>query len=259
LDQKLTPIRLRSQPLYLQTIEALHDLLERQVFRPGDALPREDVLAKQLGISRLTLREALGYLESDGIIERRRGVGTFVTEPTRSHIWGGLERLESVRSLARVAGMDAESVNRQFTTIQATPDWADKLAVAAGSELARVSVIQAIGGVRIGLFDSVIPTGYVVLEDLQGHCGTLLEYLLQRGDVFPCTTRTEIYAINADERLSALLGSRLDQSLLHLVETYYTGEGQPIALSLNYFLTDHFNFYINRRVVGRPRRIETSP
>ncbi len=74
----------------------------------------------------------------------------------------------------------------------------------------------------------------------------------------PSTARSEIYAIHADERLSALLGIRLDKSLLHLVETYYTGEGQPIALSLNHFLTDRSNFYINGRVLGRPRRIESS-
>ena len=96
------------------------------------------------------------------------------------------------------------------------------------------------------------------MEDLQRHLGTLLDYLLQRGDVSPSTTRSEIYATNADERPSALLGIRLDQSLLHLVETYSTGEGQPIALSLHGFLTEHLYFHVNRRAVGRPRSSSTT-
>ncbi len=76
MDEKWTPTRLRSRPLCLQAIKALHHLVERQVFHPGDALPPEDMLAKQLSILRLTLREPLGYLENDGIVNRRRGVRT---------------------------------------------------------------------------------------------------------------------------------------------------------------------------------------
>ncbi len=254
MDQKPGPTRLRSQPLYLQAIAALQDLLERQVYVPGDALPPEEMLAGQLGISRLTLREALGYLENDGTIERRRGVGTFVAQHNRSHLWGGLERLESVRSLAKIAGLGAESTRRQFTTVEATPDWAGKLGVAGGCELARISVIKVTGNVTIGYFDALIPTTCVNLEDLRSHDGTLLEYLLERGHMVPAMTRSEIYAVNADDRLSALLEVRRDQALLHLVETYYTSDGEAIALSLNYFLTDQFNFYINRRVIGPPRR-----
>ena len=244
---------MRSQPLYLQAIAAVQDLLEKQVYAPGDALPPEEALANQLGISRLTLREALGYLENDGAIERRRGVGTFVAQPRRTHFWGGLERLESVHSLAKIAGLDAGSADRQFARVEATADWAAKLEVAPGCELARVSVIKATGGVTIGYFDALIPAAYVDLDDLKAHGGTLLEYLLERGRVVPAMTRSEIYAVDADGRLSSLLGVRPDQALLHLVETYFTAEGQAVALSLNYFLTDHFNFYINRRVVRRPQ------
>ena len=229
MDRKPGPTRLRSQPLYLQAIAALQDLLERQVYVPGDALPPEEVLARQLGISRLTLREALGYLENDGAIERRRGVGTFVAQHNRAHLWGGLERLESVRSLAKIAGLGAESTRRQVSTVLATPDWAGKLGVAADCELARVSVIKASGGVTIGYFDALIPATAVDLDDLQhGHDGTLLEYLLERGHVVPTVTRSEIYAIDADERLCSLLEVRLDQALLHLVETYFTADGEPI-------------------------------
>ena len=56
----------------LELIETLH---------VGDAIPPERVLSIKLGVSRLTLRAALGELVREGLLTRRRGAGTFVAEP----------------------------------------------------------------------------------------------------------------------------------------------------------------------------------
>ena len=55
------------------------------VFQPGDKLPNEPALAEELGVSRTTLREALRILSTRGLVEVRRGVGTFVTESRSVH------------------------------------------------------------------------------------------------------------------------------------------------------------------------------
>jgi len=85
------------RPLYVQAIDALTNMIETGQLKTGAQLPPEDELAKRLGISRSTLREALGHLESHGLIARRQGIGTFVSIPTGPGFFGGLQRLEPFR------------------------------------------------------------------------------------------------------------------------------------------------------------------
>jgi GntR family transcriptional regulator len=67
-------------PLHRQLFLVLHDEIDRGVLAPGDALPTEQTLCDQFGVSRITVRRALADLAEQGYIERRHGVGSFVRE-----------------------------------------------------------------------------------------------------------------------------------------------------------------------------------
>lgn len=69
-------------PLHRQLFLVLHDEIDRGVLAPGDALPTEQTLCDQFGVSRITVRRALADLADQGYIERRQGVGSFVREHT---------------------------------------------------------------------------------------------------------------------------------------------------------------------------------
>jgi GntR family transcriptional regulator len=64
--------------LHRQLYLVLHDEIDRGVLAPGDALPTEQTLCDQFGVSRITVRRALADLADQGYIERRHGVGSFV-------------------------------------------------------------------------------------------------------------------------------------------------------------------------------------
>jgi DNA-binding GntR family transcriptional regulator len=68
----------KRRPLYQRTAEALSEILES--VEPGTYLPSEPKLARSLGVSRATLREAMRIFERRGMIVRRQGVGTYVTQ-----------------------------------------------------------------------------------------------------------------------------------------------------------------------------------
>jgi len=68
-------------PLHRQLYLVLHDEIVRGALNQGDALPTEQTLCDQFGVSRITVRRALADLASAGLIERRHGVGSFVLEP----------------------------------------------------------------------------------------------------------------------------------------------------------------------------------
>ena len=67
-------------PLHRQLFMVLHDEIDRGVIAPGEALPTEQTLCDQFGVSRITVRRALADLADQGYIERRHGVGSFVRE-----------------------------------------------------------------------------------------------------------------------------------------------------------------------------------
>jgi GntR family transcriptional regulator len=246
--------KINNQPLYLQAIDAVKALIEEGPMGPGDMLPPENLLAKQLGVSRLTLREALGYLEVDGIIERKRGIGTFINKPSGTHVAGGLERLETLRNLAKIAGKKVDTVAREVGLVQANSEWASKLEVPEGTELVHAYTTQAVDGCKVAYFEALCPTSLLDLDDLRNSEGTLLEYLIEQGLHIPVRTHSRVFAVNANQRISQALGVAESMAVLHLFEIYYLANDRPIVLTYNYFITDCFNFYISRRVAGRPIR-----
>jgi GntR family transcriptional regulator len=78
-------------PLHRQLFLVLHDEIARGALAPGDALPTEQTLCDQFGVSRITVRRALADLADAGLIERRQGVGSFVRDqtPSRRSAGGG--------------------------------------------------------------------------------------------------------------------------------------------------------------------------
>jgi len=81
-----------TQRLYEQVAGQVTDLVARGEFKPGDRLPPERDLAKVLGVSRPTVREAMIALEIAGLVEVRVGAGTFITD--RAAAGNGAHRLD---------------------------------------------------------------------------------------------------------------------------------------------------------------------
>ena len=72
--------------LHQQVAESLRELIVAGKLRRGDALPPERELAKQFGVSRATVREALRVLQLWGLVEARQGGGNYVSLPSLDHI-----------------------------------------------------------------------------------------------------------------------------------------------------------------------------
>lgn len=76
---------LESMPKYVQIKESFAEKIATGQLKPGDKIPSERELAHQFGVSRMTVREALTLLTSDGQLERIQGSGTYVAQPKLEH------------------------------------------------------------------------------------------------------------------------------------------------------------------------------
>lgn len=122
------------QRLYRQIAEQLRSLMTAGEFKPGSRLPAERDLAKQLGVSRPSVREALIALEVEGWVEVRTGSGVYVLEragrmngndrkipPSE---WGPLELIRARRVIeGEIASLAATQAKRKH--IQAIRDAID--------------------------------------------------------------------------------------------------------------------------------------
>lgn len=74
----MIPVRGADVPLYVQVKNYIRERIEAGEFKPHEALPGERVLVSRLGLSRTTVRQAIGDLVAEGVLYRRHGKGTFV-------------------------------------------------------------------------------------------------------------------------------------------------------------------------------------
>lgn len=251
------PIRVKNdpRPLYTQTIEAVTNLILEGGFKSGDQLPKENVLANQLGVSRSTLRVALGYLETYGMISRRPGVGTFVASPVSRRSEEGylssLDRLETLNIIAERAGVDRKFKYRNVESVVAKSDIAWNLGVDEGTALVRVEVVETIENKTAALFNTLILGHLVNLDSLKKFNDDVIAYLAMDVEQAPTHTRSEISAVRANREVAEKLDVSVDDPLLYLDETFFTKDGKCVAVSKNHFVSGVFHFYLIRRVIVR--------
>lgn len=215
---------------------------------PGERLPAEPDLAKQLGVSRATLREAMRSFEGQGLIRRRQGVGTFVVgQPAIFE--SGLEVLESIESLAHRIGLDVTMGDLIINNTCANTDQAQALAIPLETDLVQVSRVIQIGNRPVAYLVDSLPNDVLSLEDLkQGFNGSVLDLLLRRGQPGLSRSVAEIRAVAAAPEIARSLEIQRGDVLLEFVARLYTFEERVIDYSLSYFLPGHFRFHVVRRV-----------
>jgi len=234
------------RPLYMQAIDAITEMIDSDELKTGSQLPPEEEFAAQLGISRSTLREALGHLETRGYIARRQGVGTFVTTRSAPGFFGGLQRLEPFSKLAAAAGVNHSQVESNVSIVETDQQLAVLLDIKPGRKLVRVQTIEAIDDVRCVYFDDY----FIYKEGLDQELDqqqSVLTYMFDLCCPPLSHTRSEIFAIEADQDVASKLEIDPGKPVFHLKETYFDTDGGIIGGGLMYFVTDRFRFYITRR------------
>jgi GntR family transcriptional regulator len=215
---------------------------------PGERLLSEPRLAKQLGVSRATLREAMRAFEGQGIIRRKQGVGTFVI--SRTHvIESGLEVLESIETISKrielPVSMGALTIN--YST--ADEEQALIFGIPEKTPLVRVErVILAEDRPVAFLIDLVVNDILLPSELQQGFTGSVLDFLLRRGTPKLAHSVAELQAVAASSEIARSLEIQRGDALLYLSGKLFAEDGRMIDLSSSYFLPGYFRFQVVRRV-----------
>ena len=124
-----------------EAAEKLRDIIRSGTLSPGDKLPTEPRLARELSVSRATLRDALSLLEREGFLERKHGSGTFV-KSLKPEVLLHLEMKRSVTELIASKGLIPGTKSLKLKNITATPEIATKLQLAPRSPIIRIERVR---------------------------------------------------------------------------------------------------------------------
>jgi GntR family transcriptional regulator len=235
---------LKSQKLF-DALAALIGKLET-----GDRLPSEPQLARQLQVSRATLREAMRTFESQGLIHRRQGAGTYVARPTQV-IEYGLEVLESLDTLAQRIGLALSVEQVTVDTRPAAEVEKARLTLPDGAEVCAVSRVILADNQPAAFLVDILPVHLLdpALLDEEFN-GSVLDILLRKGSgsSAPEISRSDISAVTAPLDIARALHIQRGDVLLCFEALLYDRSGRPMDYSLSYFLPGHFRFHVVRRV-----------
>ena len=236
----------RQQP-FDRAREALLALIAKGGYRPGDQLPPEPELARQLGVSRATLRELLRTLEVQGVVLRRRGVGTFVNTPPIT-VESGLEVLESLEDVMRRRGKEVQTQDLRIVEEPALPKAASRLGIPVGTPLVIITRTRMVDNIPVAWMMDALPATIMSLEEVQAHfTGSLLETMRQWGHLQIAYAYTHVLAVDADEELATALRVPVGKSLLFLEQVLHNTDNQPMAYGRHYFVPGLVRFHVVRR------------
>jgi GntR family transcriptional regulator len=214
----------------------------------GERLPSEPELAKRLGVSRATLREAMRSFEAQGLIRRRQGLGTFVVSQA-GVLDSGLEILESIDTLAARIKLTTTLGNLTINQRAADAVQAQALNVEPGAALLEVERVILAEERPVAYLVDVLPETVLHPSELaQGFTGSVLDYLIMRGQPVLAYSKTEIKAVAATHDVARSLQIQRGDVLLLFVAYLHSTMGQVIDYSFSYFLPGYFRFHVVRSI-----------
>ena len=222
----------RKPPLY-QTVEAdLRARIEAREFSPGEALPTEEALCAVYAVSRITVRRALDSLALHGLIRRKRGAGSFVSEPRRDGV-RSVRLTGSLDEFLATAGalhLDVRSLDEAPADAEAAAD----LGIGLGETVVWMDLVSSLAEGPVLHLDIFFPLAVGRLIDREDvEAGVPIARLVERktGERV-VSARQVILPALADERAAAALTIAPGTPVLRLRRVYLSADGQPLELAV---------------------------
>lgn len=224
-----------SLPLYRSLAEELSRMIASGALRPGAQLPPERRLAEKHGVSRVTVRHAIEQLAREGLVEQKRGSGTYVTQ----RVSQPLSILTSFSEDVAARGMVAHSrlISRGVGT--ATPEEVISLGLAPGHRVSRIVRLRSADGQPLALESSTVVQD--ALPDPETVGDSLYAAMDEKG-LRPVRAVQRLSAVPLAPALAEMLETEEGAPGLLIVRIGYSGDGRPVEYTRSTFRGDRWDF-----------------
>lgn len=211
--------------------------IQSGVFAHASRLPPENDLADRFGVSRNMMRECLTQLEREGMVNRRRGVGTLINR----RIVGAHTRLDLVASLDSTleqAGYKPSVAALEISQVGAEGEMAENLELRPGAPVLKVERLTLASGTP-----AVYITDYVPMASLPKHRFTKRDFMPNIFTFLKKQVNSEVYlnlaelrALPAPKKVADSLHVPEGAPLLFLGEVGFSFDGMPLLYSEEYLM-----------------------
>jgi GntR family transcriptional regulator len=234
--------RRNGMPAYQKIQRAIRQRIEAKQLKPGDAVSSERELARIHDVSLMTARHALASLEREGVVERRRGAGTFVAPPRIQ-----FNKLMSYTEQMASRGLTPSSRVINAKIVEDEPEIAARLGLGAASRMVKIERVRLTADEPFAM-----ETCYLPAADFAG----LVDAPLTRGSLFAALEHDygielayadeEVDATVAEGRVAQLLNLRAGAPLLRIRQVIYSAKTQPVIYVIGVYRSERHSLFIRR-------------
>jgi GntR family transcriptional regulator len=239
------------RPAHVRIEEWLERLISSSQLKLEDRLPSEVDMAGALGVSRMTLRQALNGLESKGLLVRKRGRwgGSFVARPRFDYELSGLpgftEQMRRSNALAGARVIEAATINPE-------PEVREALRLLRRQKVHRIVRVRSANREPVAVEVNSYPAA--LFPDLLSGPLTGSLYALLREAGHPPFSATEVLEpVIASPEHADLLWMAAGSPLMLVQRTAYDKDGRPVEHSFDYFRPDRIRITLRTQADAAPR------
>jgi GntR family transcriptional regulator len=229
-------------PAYQRIQSVIRKRIDSGQLQPGDPVPSERDLAKTHKVSLMTARHALAFLEREGVVERRRGIGTFVAQP-KIHF----NKLMSYTEQMAARTLSAAAKVLFAKIVDNENEAAARLSLPPNSRIIKLERLRHASGEPFALETCFLNAAeFPALLDAPVARESLFGILERDYKVELGYADEEVDATAADPRIAELLAIPRREPLLRIRQVIYSTKGKAIMYVLGFYRSDRHNLVIRR-------------
>lgn len=228
-------------PLHTQVEDLLRKLIEKPEYQNGKLLPNEINIAKKLGISRSTVRQATNKLVYERLLIRKKGVGTKVA---RNNISTRLNKWTSFTHEMDEKGVPFRNFSIKVSNVVPDKEIQQLFKISAGAKVLKMERLKGLESGPIVYFISYFHprTGLTADDDFSK---PLYETLEKEHHIVATVSKEGISAILADKKISTLLSVKPGDPILFRKRVVFDAGDRPIEYNMGYYRADRFTYTID--------------
>ena len=231
-------------PYYYQIEEWLRGLIASGQLKPGDMLANEISLSEKFGVSRMTVRQALNHLTSEGLLTRQRAKGTFVAPP-RSQVSLMRDRLRSVTEEAAEQGRRLSSRVLAQELIPASAEIISFLQLEDPEPFIRIRRLRSIDEGPLSIETVCHPyRRFPELLTMDLTDRSIYEILMMKYQARPVEAVDTFIASTAVQEEAELLEIEEGDPVMRYQRTAWDAGGAPIEFTVAIYRADRHQFVI---------------
>lgn len=229
-----------SIPLHVQAEEFIRNMINQEEYRNGKLLPNEVELSQMLDISRNTLRQAINKLVNEGLLARKKGVGTTVAS---QNVMSNARNWKSFSQEMRSLGVRVQNFELHISYRPAPEEALKFFGLKSETSLLCLERLRGKPGLPFVYFISYFnPSIPMSVEDDMSL--PLYEILENKYGVSVKTSKEMIYAKGASAEMAQKLGIGEGDPVLVRKRFVLDREGKPVEYNVGYYRADSFTYSI---------------